>query len=195
MSAARLACLTALLGPALLLGMDPVWWGLLLLLLPLNSLALAATGCRLSLDSRCAAWLPPLLLLLLPLQLVLVERACRITGLAPELPVLELCLTLLAHTGSFLLLLGRLPLTTRERRRMGVRAACWLPLPLAGLILIGCLDGLLASLAHWAGADPTLAGSGLARVLLAALALAWLQRSRPGAGGMELDDLAGGGRP
>jgi hypothetical protein len=167
----RLAITASLLGPALLLGTDPLWWGLLLLLLPLNTLAALFAG-PVHPGGRRAALLVPLVLLVVPVELALVEQACRVTGLAESLPLPELSLVLVAHLGAFLLLLDRG--SAEGRRRRGVQAACWLPLPLAAL-------GLLAWLPE------------LPRLLVAALLLLQLQRAWAARGGTDI--LGAGGLP
>lgn len=174
MRAPLLALQAALLGPALLLGPDPVLWGTLLLLLPLNALALAYPGCRVRWSEPCGAWWLLGLLVLAPLEAVLLRAGCRLTGLDPDLPVLVLCLLLLTHGPALLLLLAREPGERAARRALGIQAAFWLPLPLAGLFLVGRLEALADLALRAAGGGSP--GGGWLRLPLAALLLALLQQ-------------------
>lgn len=188
MKAPLLALQAALLGPALLLGPDLVLWGVLILLLPLNSLALAYSGHRVRWGARHGGWLLLALLALAPLEAVLLREACRLTGLPGELPVLALCLLLLTHGPALLLLLSRQDGERPALRRLGIQVACWLPVPLVGLFLAGRLE----SLADWGlrelgGQAP---GGGWLRLPLAALILALVQKQLQASG----KQPAGGGR-
>lgn len=181
MKAALLACQAALLGPALLLGPDPLLWGLLVLVWPLNTLVLALLGGR-PRRRGGGGWSRPLLLALLPLEASLMRELCRITGLADELPLLVLCLLMLVHGAALSFLLERAETEPAALRRLGLQAACWLPAALLGLYAEGRLESLAGSLLQ--GAGGALPPGGWLRLPLAALALAALQRrqtsSEPG---------------
>lgn len=186
MSAARLALTGCLLGPALLLGPDPVLWAWLLLLLTANAVLAGLGGRRLGWGEREAAWLLPLGTLLVVVEVVLAREATRTTALGENLPVVELALALLAHGAALALLVAREAPGRPERRRLALLTACWIPAALLVLYLLGRLEDLADAWLAAAGGAP--GPGGWLRVLLAALLLALLQRSRrlggqPGGGG------------
>lgn len=176
MKAARLALTAALLGPALLLGPDPLPWAWLLLLLTGNALLAGLSGRALRWGGREAAWLLPLGTALVALEVVLAREITRTTGLGEDLPVLALALSLLSHGAAIGLLLAREEDARAERRRLGLWTACWLPGALALLYLLGRVEELANQLlVSWGGAPGP---GGWLRLLLAALLLALIQRSR-----------------
>ena len=124
MSAARLALTGCLLGPALLLGPDPVPWAWLLLLLTANAVLAGLGGRRLGWGEREAAWLLPLGTVLVAVEVVLAREATRTTGLGEGLPVVELALALLSHGAALALLVAREAPGRPERRRLALWTAC-----------------------------------------------------------------------
>jgi len=175
MRALDLAITVALLGPALLLRQDLVPWALVLVLLPLHALALAHLR-PFAFNERQVPWPLVLLLALLPLELMALRHALVLLGQLQDVPVTALVLTVWTHLGAFLVLHGREGGLPRERRRLGVQAACWLPLPLAVLALLGWVEQALALL----GRDvQRLTGGGWARLVLAALLLVLWRSLRP----------------
>jgi hypothetical protein len=169
------AVYAAALGPALLLRGEPLWWLLLGLLLPLNTLLLAPLGHRWRLNS--VSGLPAILLLAAgaPLQLAGLAWLLQAVGLAASLPVAALALCLTAHGGALLFLMGRCRLPRRELRRWSVQAAFWLPLPLAVLAAAGWIERWLQA-APWRPAElDVLLGTGGLRLLLLLLAVGAFQ--------------------
>lgn len=163
------AVYAAALGPALLLRFDPVHWLLLLLLVPLNVLALAPLGPRWRFNSTSGLRAVLLLTVAAPLQFTGLAWLFEAGGFALELPVPALSLCLTAHAGALLFLMGRCRLFGGELRRWSVQAAFWLPLPLAGLAAIGVADGwLLASPLRPASLTALLETGGLRVFLLLA---------------------------
>jgi hypothetical protein len=173
MKALDLAITVSFLGPALLLRGDPVLWGVVLLLLPLHALALAQVKPPAE-STRLLPWPLLVLLILLPLELMGAQYLLVRLGQPQPLPLVELCLTLWIHAGAFHVLLGRQAGNARDRRRLGVQAACFLPLSLAVLALAGGLEGWLSRLG--APDAQRLLGQGWGRLMLATLFLVLWRR-------------------
>lgn len=187
MNAARLALTGCLLGPSLLLGPDPLPWAWLLLLLTANTVLAGLGGRKLGWGEREAAWLLPLGTVLVAVEAVLAREATRITGLGEGLPVVELALALLSHGAALALLVAREAPGRPERRRLALWTACWVPGALLVMHLMGRLEDLADAWLVATGGSP--GPGGWLRVLVAALLLALLQRSRrlgghPAAGGV-----------
>jgi len=179
-SPARLALRAALMGPALLLAPRPLLWAWVVALATFNALLLAAVGRPFPPGSRSGALAVVALLLALPLEAVLAGMASRALGLAPTLPLPALVLVLFCHLGAFLALLSAGEEGWRERRRLGVQAACWLPLALAAVMALGAAEEALLHPARAAGVRETLLAAGWPRLLLAALLLALVERRAEG---------------
>lgn len=187
------AVYAAALGPALLLDFDPVLWLALLLLVPLNALALAPLGPRWRFNSASGLRAVLLLAAGAPLQFSGLAWLLDAAGFETRLPVAALSLCLTAHAGALLFLMGRCRLPGAELRRWSVQAAFWLPVPLASLAAIGWFDGWLAR-AAWkpAGLDGLLATGGL-RVLLLLLAVGVFQLAHRRASARQEASAARGG--
>ncbi|MDP2359441.1 MAG: hypothetical protein Q8O14_01625 [bacterium] len=176
MTAPQVAITAMLLGPALLLKWDGPLWLALLLLLMVNALALVALGRPRPPASRGGLLVLVGLLLVLPLQSSLLALAARVTGVAEQLPVIELTFVLFCHLTAFQFLMARME--AAQYRRRGVQAAFWLPVALALLALLVGIEHVAMRMALAVGTDPALPASGWLRLVLAALGVALMQGRR-----------------
>jgi hypothetical protein len=163
------------LGPAILLKPEAVYWIIIGLLLPLNTLAMALPSNRFRLNSLSGLRSLLLILLVVPLEVMLVALALEKSGLKAGLAVADICFILVIHLSAMLYLMGRARLDRKLIRRWGVQVAFLFPIPWIFLYLLSLLDSVLAKLTLDANLRGLLFDSGIFRLFLLIICLGVFQ--------------------